>query len=216
MARYPLIGEPLPAGLTTLEGYARRTGRPVAQVEHRAAGSHWPDFPERYGHLRRKGSGRGKGVYWEKELDEFFKAHPLVPVLAQPLPAGMTTLEGYARRTGQPVDQVKARAARSRWPDFPGRCGRLKRKAAGNSENVYRAGELDKFFKAHPLVPILAQPLPAGLTTLDRYAERARRPCTGICGRDSPPRSAGWHAPAEAGWSTRRPPSRSTWPASRD
>ena len=111
-----------------------------------------------------------------RELDEFFKAHPLVPVLAQPLPAGMTTLEGYARRTGQPVDQVKARAARSRWPDFSGRCGRLKRKAAGNSESVYRAGELDKFFKAHPLVPVLAQPLPAGLTTLDRYAERARRP----------------------------------------
>jgi hypothetical protein len=101
------------------------------------------------------------------------------------VPAGLTTLKDYALRTGRPVDQINEDEMHSGWPDFPGRLGRVRREGQWPGESLYRGEELDGFFKAHPLVflPVLADPLPAGMTTLDRYADQARRPAALHWGR---------------------------------
>jgi hypothetical protein len=73
----PVLDEPLPAGLITLEDYAPKIGRSARYIMY-----YWrpmPGFPKHVGQLRtraRNGGGKGRKVYREAALDAFRDANP--------------------------------------------------------------------------------------------------------------------------------------------
>jgi len=106
--------------MVTLAGYARREGYSRGTIlgrQRRAA------FPARAATLA-PGGRRSAGVYRDEELDLYFAAHPVLPVMTWPVPPGLVTLRGYGERAGR----AAARSWRSR-PGFPVPVGQLGRTA---------------------------------------------------------------------------------------
>jgi hypothetical protein len=77
MARYPVLEEPLPPGVLTLDDYASRAGRSKDYI--RIFWRPRAGFPDPVGELRatgRHGGGRGKLAYSQAALDQFRAANP--------------------------------------------------------------------------------------------------------------------------------------------
>jgi len=131
----------LSAGLVTLDGYARRHGYSSDTVA--GARRRHGDFPQAIGRLRPApgARGRGRSVYARKALDRFFAAHPVLPVLAEPLPEGLITLHQYGQQAGRPA----ALTWGSR-PGFPGPVGQL----SPSRRRVYREAEIGQWVTGQP------------------------------------------------------------------